>query len=108
VCVCVCVCVCVSVCVCVYLDDVSEAWVFTLLVLDELQSLRLLAAQLRRLFLKLVSGCVFKLETHTHTHTHTHVNIPTAPSRNSFHITKRKEAADIVPLTLASITSPMS
>lgn len=49
------------VCVCVYLDDVSETRVFALLVLDELQGLRLLTAQLRRLFLKLVSSCTFKL-----------------------------------------------
>lgn len=56
------------VCVCVYLDNVSEARVFTLFALNELESLRLLAAQLGRLFLKLVSGCPFKLQTHTHTH----------------------------------------
>ncbi len=54
------------VCVRVYLDNVSEARVFTLFVLDELQSLRLLAAQLGRLFLELVSSCTFKLgKTHT-------------------------------------------
>lgn len=50
-------------CVCAYLDDVSETRVFALLVLDELQGLRLLAAQLGRLFLKLVSSSTFKLET---------------------------------------------
>lgn len=54
-----------AVCVCVYLDNVSEARVFTLFALNELESLRLLAAQLGRLFLKLVSGCPFKLQTHT-------------------------------------------
>lgn len=45
-----------------YLDNVSEAEVFPLFVLDELQSLRLLAAQLGRLFLKLISSCTFELE----------------------------------------------
>lgn len=56
---------CQRLCVCVYLDNVSEARVFTLFALNELESLRLLAAQLGRLFLKLVSGCPFKLQTHT-------------------------------------------
>ncbi|TNN36577.1 hypothetical protein EYF80_053254 [Liparis tanakae] len=51
-------------------------------------SLRLLAAQLRRLLLKLVSGCVFKLKQLSHY--------------------EAMEAAAVVPLTLASITSPMS
>lgn len=44
------------------LDNLGEAGIFPFFVLDELQSLSLLAAQLRRLLLKLVSSCAFKLE----------------------------------------------
>lgn len=44
------------------LDDLGEALIFPLFVLDELQSLSLLAAQLRRLLLKLVSSCAFNLK----------------------------------------------
>ena len=58
---------------CVYLDEVSEAGVFALLVLDQLQGLRLLTAQLRRLLLKLLPRRTLKL-THTHTHCHTHTH----------------------------------
>lgn len=48
--------------VCVYLDELSEARVFPLFVLDELLGLRLQAAELRRLLLKLLPGCIFKLK----------------------------------------------
>ena len=67
-----------GVCGCVYRDEVSEGGVFALLVLDQLQGLRLLTAQLRRLLLKLLPRRTLKL-THTHTaiHTHTHSHTQT-------------------------------
>ena len=49
-----------------YLDDVCEAGVFALLVLNEFQSLRLLAAQVGRLLLKLLPRHALKL-THRYT-----------------------------------------
>lgn len=49
-----------TVCAC-YLDDVCEAGIFALFVLDELQGLRLLTAQVGRLLLKLLPRHALKL-----------------------------------------------
>lgn len=62
---------------CVYLYNVSEARVFALFVLDELQSLRLLAAHLGRLLLKLLSISTLKLEKKKNTHTTVNIDIYT-------------------------------
>lgn len=50
-----------------YLDNVSKARVFALLVPNQLTSLGLLAAELRGLFLKLISSGTFELRTNANT-----------------------------------------
>lgn len=47
-----------------YLDDLCKSRVFAFFVLNELHRLRVLAAELRRLFLELLPSLAFKLETH--------------------------------------------
>lgn len=55
-----------------YLYEVGESRVFALFVLDELQRLTLLTAQMRRLLLKLISSLSLEL-TNTHKHSMSHM-----------------------------------
>lgn len=103
----VCVCSCVG--ACAYPDDLGEARVFAPFVLDELVGLRQLAAQLGRVFLKLLSSRAFKLKQASLLTSRTRVagfHLAQTPSpatdRNASII------AEETPLTLASMMSPMS